>query len=318
MKRVRRILPRLLLAFAAPFLALILIEGAARLAGWGHPTRFLQPWAIEGRPVWIDNPIFGYRFFAPAVTRTPAPLVIDRAKATNEFRVVVLGESAAMGEPEPAFGPARMLEFELARRWPDRKVRVINAAMTAINSHVIREIARELPRLQPDAVVLYIGNNEVVGPFGPGTVFDAPMGHRAANRLRVLLTRSRAVSAFRAWRGREDQQTWEGMEMFASRTVAEDDPRLALVYGAFEDNLRAIVNAVEQAGAVPVICTVAVNLADQAPFDGSAFPADQPDRLAALRDADRLRFRADSKINAITRRVAGERPAARLVDVEQA
>ena len=77
----------------------------------------------------------------------------------------------SMGEPMEEFGLARQLACLLSTRHPGQRFEVVNAAMTAINSHVIADIAREASRLQPDVFVLYIGNNEVVGPFGPGTVF---------------------------------------------------------------------------------------------------------------------------------------------------
>jgi hypothetical protein len=50
-------------------------------------------------------------------------------------------------------------------RFPGWLVEVINTAMTAINSHVIREIAKDCVRLGADFWVVYAGNNEVVGPL---------------------------------------------------------------------------------------------------------------------------------------------------------
>ena len=312
-------LRRLALALGAPVLALALLEGLCHLAGWGTPTRFLLAAHHGDQPVWIDNQVFGYRFFDPAVSRAPAPILVPRTKSADELRVVVLGESAAMGEPEPAYGPARQLELLLAARHPGRTVRVINAAMTAINAHVIREIARELPRLQPDIVVLYIGNNEVVGPFGPGTVFS---DHAAPwwNRARVLASRLRLAGALRA-AGHSihggDRQVWQGMEMFLEHRVAADDPRLESVRTGFDRNLGAILDAVFRSGAIPVLSTVAVNLTDQAPLDGSPAPTESSiEAWRAANEADTLRFRADAAINAIIRRHAATRPGVVLVDAE--
>ena len=64
-----------------------------------------------------------------------------------------------------------MLESLLSLRHPGTRFEVVNAAMTAINSHVILPIARDCARADGDIWVLYMGNNEVVGPFGAGTVF---------------------------------------------------------------------------------------------------------------------------------------------------
>jgi tetratricopeptide (TPR) repeat protein len=320
MSRLRRLLFRVALAVTAPLAVITVLELTCHLAGWGHPTRFLLRAEHEGVPVWIDNQIFGYRFFDPAVSRAPTPILVPVDKASNEFRIVVLGESAAMGEPEPAYGPSRMLEHGLAVQHPDKHVRVINAAMTAINSHVIVEIARDLGRLQPDVVILYIGNNEVVGPFGPGTVFHAYAASPSLNRLRAVLTRLRITSAVRAllFSVRGDREIWRGMEMFTRNRVSADDPRLEIVYESMRGNIGTIIRKAEAVGARVIINTIAVNLADQAPLDGSPQSGDTSlGMLKQLRNADTLRFRADSRINQILHDVASAHHQVRLVDAEQ-
>ena len=76
-----------------------------------------------------------------------------------------------MGDPEPAFGLPRVLEALLELRFSDQEFEVINTAMTAVNSHVVLPIAWDCRVLDADAWVIYMGNNEVVGPYGAGTVF---------------------------------------------------------------------------------------------------------------------------------------------------
>ena len=321
MNRLRRTSFRLALAVTAPLAVIIVLELACHLFGWGHPTRFVLRAKHEGIPVWIDNQIFGYRFFDPAVSRAPTPIMVPVDKATNEFRIVVLGESAAMGEPEPAYGPARMLEQLISVQHPGKHVRVINAAMTAINSHVIAEIARDLGRLQPDVVILYIGNNEVVGPFGPGTVFHTYAASPALNRLRVALTRLRVTSAIRSmlFVQRGDREIWRGMEMFTRNRVSANDPRMKTVYSSLRGNIERIVKRAESVKSHVIISTIAVNLADQAPLDGSPVVNDTSlNALKQQRDADTLRFRADSKINKIMSDVAHDNPRIHLVDAERA
>ena len=292
-----------------PALLLGAVEGALRWADVGYPTSFLVPREVAGRPVLTDNPFFGCRFFPPRLTRLSAPIVLERKKAPGALRVVVLGESAAMGEPQPEFGLARMLEVLLAERYPGRPVEVVNAAMTAINSHVIAEIARDLSAFQPDVMVLYLGNNEVVGPYGPGTVLapSAPL-----TRARVLASRLRLAQLLRT---ATPGPGWSGMEMFAGHEVAAEDPRLAPVYAHFRANVQRIIQTAQRAGAVVVVSTVAVNLRDCAPFAGAAARSAYADgRWAEARDLDTLRFRADSTLNNILREAAVE--PVRLVDAE--
>ena len=304
-------LKRVLLVILGPVLVLGLAEVLLRWAEVGYLASFLVPRVVEGRQVYVDNPFFGYRFFPPRMTRTSAPILVERAKAAGALRVMVLGESAAMGEPQAEFGLARFLEVLLGERYPGRRVEVVNAAMTAINSHVIAEIAGNLSAFSPDVVVLYMGNNEVVGPYGPGTVL-APFAGLV--RGRVLATRLRLAQLLRLPAKGEG---WSGMEMFVEHRVAEDDPRMAVVYEGFRANVQRIL-AVE-AGAEVVVSTVAVNLRDCAPFAGErARQAYEAGRWAEARDLDELRFRADSRINSILREEVGRaRGRVRLVDAER-
>ncbi|MBL8296398.1 MAG: hypothetical protein JNN08_31425, partial [Bryobacterales bacterium] len=187
---------RLVLVFGSPLVFLGLVELAARATGVGYPGSFL----VEG----ATNEKFGWRFFPRTIARTPAPFVVQ-----GQRRVFVLGESAAMGFPDPGFGLAPHLQAALGGEW-----RVFNAAMTAINSHVIREIARECARQQPQVFVVYLGNNEVVGPFGAGTIFGK-FSALPVIRAQVWLTRWQAGQWL--FRSPEISDEWRGLEFFKDR-----------------------------------------------------------------------------------------------------
>ena len=135
---------------------MLLLESGLRLAGFGYPTGFFLRREIEGQACWIENARFGRRFFPPSLARTPGSLAIPVHKSTNTFRIFVLGESAAMGDPLSNFGFSRMLDRLLQTRFPDRRFEVVNVAMTAINSHVILPIARDCARLDGDLWVIYM------------------------------------------------------------------------------------------------------------------------------------------------------------------
>jgi len=59
---------------------------------------------------------------------------------------------------------------------------------------------------------------------------------------------------------------WGGMAMFVNYGVGGDDPRLEAVYENFGTNLRDIVRVAAGSGAKTVLCTVASNLKNCAPF----------------------------------------------------
>ena len=375
---------RLLAAVVLPGAALLVLEGGLRLAGSGYRTELLIP--VAGREgVLTTNQRFGWRFFPRHLARGPVPLEIAASPPRETFRIFVVGGSAARGTPDSAYGFGRMLAVLLEASHGDRlDLEVVNAAMTAINSHVVLPIVADCARHAPDLFVVYLGNNEVVGPYGAGSVFrPLPPGLAAvragialrSTRLGQLLDRGLAAAG-----GNPGPRRWQGMEMFLERRLAADDPRLEPVYRHFAANLEDTAEVAARAGARTLLATVAVNLADQPPFaslhrralDGAAekrwqarfdagtaaLAAGRPQQaiehlgeaaeiddgwaelhfhlgraqaalgdlgsarasLARARDLDALRFRADSRINAVIRDVAARMAdrGALFADVEAA
>lgn len=269
---------RLLAVVGAPIIFLAVLELSLRLMGFGYPTAFLLHISRNGREWLVQNNQFGWRFFGPGLARLPAPICIPQHKPAGTIRIFVLGESAAKGEPQPAFGFPRMLQTMLHLRYPGTRFEVVNAAMTAINSHAILPIARDCATAEGDIWVIYMGNNEVVGPFGAGTVFGRKVPPLPIIRASLALEATRSgqlldslVGSFKGSGVRDEE--WHGMQMFLDQQVREDDPRMQRVYRNFEQGLEDIIATGRKRGVGIVVSTVAVNLLDCAPF-GSAHRAD--------------------------------------------
>jgi tetratricopeptide (TPR) repeat protein len=264
-----------------PLLALGLVELTLRLAGYGHPTAFFLPANDQGRAMLTDNPWFGWRFFPPAVARTPQPLYLAARKPPDTVRIFVLGESAAMGDPEPAYGFARQLERLLQARHPDQKIEVVNTAMTAINSHVVRLIARDCVPREGDFWLVYAGNNEVIGPFGAGTVFGSQVPNLTMVRF-VLALKTTRVGQWLAQitRGANEPKQWEGLEFFLKSQMTHDSPRLTRVYDSFAANLGDIAGFGRRSGATVLLATMPVNLRDFPPLASVHRPDLRPEELA--------------------------------------
>jgi tetratricopeptide (TPR) repeat protein len=228
-----------------------------------------------------DNPWFGWRFFPPAVARTPQPLYLAARKPPDTIRIFVLGESAAMGDPEPAYGFARQLERLLQTRHPDQKIEVANTAMTAINSHVIRLIARDCVPREGDFWLVYAGNNEVIGPFGAGTVFGRQVPNLTMVRF-VLALKTMRVGQWLAQitRGANEPKQWEGLEFFLKSQMTHDSPRLTRVYDSFAANLGDIAGFGRRPGATVLLATVPVSLRDFPPLASVHRPDLRPEELA--------------------------------------
>lgn len=254
-----------------PLATAALLEICLRLAGFGYPTGFLLKAAPSGKSLLVQNNRFGWRFFGPQMARTPASIALPQTKNANTVRIFVFGESAAYGDPQPRFGLPRMLEALLGLRYPGTRFEVVNAAITAINSHVILPIARDCAKAEGDAWVIYMGNNEVVGPFGAGTVFGPATPPLPVVRAGLALRATRTGQAM-DWLGQEFRASqaatdeWGGMMMFLNHQVTLDDPRMTAVYRNFERNLVDILRTGRRQGAGVVLSTVGVNLKDCAPF----------------------------------------------------
>jgi tetratricopeptide (TPR) repeat protein len=293
---------RIIAAVGVPLLLFVVAEAVLRLAGAGYPTGFYLNETQGQRRLLIDNHDFGVRFFGRQLARAPAAIRIAAPKPAGTVRIIVFGESAAFGDPQPEYGLPRMLWALLSLRHPDRSFEVVNAAMTAINSHVIREIARDNVRAEGDIWVVYMGNNEVVGPFGAGTVFGPQVPPLAAIRATLAVKNSRVgqaldrlIAAVR--QSAHSEATWGGMRMFLEQRVRRDDPRMNSVYDHFAQNLSDIVTLGRGSGAGVVVSTVAVNLLDCAPFasDPSDALSDELRREweALVRAGDKLYESAD-------------------------
>ncbi len=257
---------------AGPVVFFGLLELVLRLCGFGYPTHFLLRSSNHGQATLIQNNQFGWRFFGARMARVPYPISIPRVKPSGTVRIFVLGESAAFGDPQPQFGLTRLLEAMLELRHPGVKFEVVNAAMTAINSHAILPIARDCAQAGGDVWVLYMGNNEVVGPFGAGTVFGPRAPPRSLVRASLAVKTTRTGQLLDSLldsvgsRPTSDKGEWEGMKMFLQQTLRATDPAMERVYRNFQGNLADIIRAGRASGAGVVVSTVAVNLKDCAPF----------------------------------------------------
>jgi len=292
------------LAVLSPILVFGLLEGVLRVAGIGWPTTYFVPGPTAG--TWVENPAFGRRFFPAGLLRVPPPTRVNVRKEAGTIRILVFGESAAMGDPKPAFGVARYLEVLLRDRYPAGRFEVIPVAMTAINSHGLLAMARECVELEADFWILFAGNNEMLGPFGAGSA----LGGKALSVgwvrwvLAAKATRlGQAIESVVARAGHRPvgSSRWAGMKVLAQESVPPDSPRRALVYESFEKNVRDIVALGRASGARVLLSSVAVNLRDSGPFGATArkgIGGDDLSEVNRILDAGRAALsRADSALD---------------------
>ena len=267
-----------------PLILLGGIEAALRLAGYGFRTSLFRDLQIGNGRFLVNNDAFGLRFFPPQLARFPGPIRMAATKSADTCRIFILGESAAMGDPEPAYGASRYLEALLSARYPKTHFEIVNLGITAINSHVILPIARDCARAKATCGSSTWATTKWSARSAPPP-FSAPRRRRSKSiRLNLAIQKTRLgqllVNLGRRFTGGNAGATsWGGMEMFVGNQLPADDPRKEVVYQNFSRNLHDIVKAGLNSGAKILLNTVAVNLKDCAPFaslvDSNLPPADR-------------------------------------------
>ena len=274
---LRSWLPKIAIAILVPLGLLVAVEICLRAFNVGYSTSLTQPCTVHGLPANCYNLFFPAPFFPPGMIKTPEVYALPVDKPKGTYRIFVLGESAAMGDPDPAYSFSRYLEVMLAQRFPEMKFEVANTGSVAINSHVSLLIAKELTKLHPDLVILYSGNNEVVGPYGPGTALTSSGMWLPVVRASIWF-RSTRIGQLLTKLGSQKQE-WGGMEMFLDKQVPASSPLMKYAYANFDTNLRDTIAAAHDAGARVIVSTIATNSKDCAPFASQHRPGLSQDDL---------------------------------------
>ncbi|HEY5910293.1 MAG TPA: tetratricopeptide repeat protein [Verrucomicrobiae bacterium] len=277
----RKVLFRIVGALVIPSLRVVGLESALRLGGYGYSPEFFKQVRIGSEDYLVDNDKFGLRFFPPELARSPPPIRLKAVKPAGTFRIFVLGESAALGDPRPAYGAARYFQALLRERYPGTEFEVVCGAVTAINSHAVLPIARECACHQGDLWIVYMGNNEMIGPFGATTIFGSQSPPLSYVRLSLAVQRTRLGQLLMAVGrkisgGASHGPSWGGMKMFLDNQIPARDRRKEMVYRNFSRNLDDILRVGRAARVPMILSTVGVNLRDSPPFGslpGTQLPA---------------------------------------------
>ena len=263
---------RFIALIVIPIVFFSLFELTLRIFHFGYPTTALVETSINGTNYVRDNSDFAYRFFPKKLAQEFVPLQFKADKSKDVFRIFILGGSAAQGIPDPAYSFGRILDVMLQLRYPDKKFEILSLAMTAINSHVVLEIAKDCIEYNPDLFIVYLGNNEVVGPYGPGTVLTPIFSNSSLIHLTIKLKATKISQLIT--RGLEklnlfnpSYERWKGMKMFLQNKVQLNDPALEITYRNFKDNLEEL-NRISDDNNIKIIYnTVVSNLKDCPPFN---------------------------------------------------
>jgi len=270
--RLRRRPLFIAISVALPLVLLLAIEGGLRLFGFGgYPDTFRRVGKLaDGSTLIItDNPGPASYFFAnksrPGTLRQEC-LVMP--KPAGVFRIVLAGESAAKGFPQPkALSAASFLKTMLQDLVPDKSIEVINLGTTAVASFPVLGMVTESLDYSPDLVIVYVGNNEFFGAYGVASLHSAGRSPAVIKALRAF--RWTAVAQFidaklRPAAASGDKTLME--TMIGQSFIASDDPARAAAARTLREFVGAMVDRCRAKGVPVVVCTPPFNERDLAPL----------------------------------------------------
>jgi len=272
-------------------LALLGLELGLRLAGYGPDLRVFKPVDILGEKHWELNRDISLRFFPREMAKQPGFVRFAARKAPDVYRVFSIGESSTLGDP---YGPqgsySSFLQEMLQDLHPDRKVEVHNCGIVAISSADILSILPDILRHEPDAVLFYVGHNEVFGVDGVLSGIRGSVTNRQWMKARIGLRNSRVAQLVRnvAMKGKPAPAGTArgfGMETMQGKALPRSERLHAQMLEIYRGNLEEMVVRARRAGADVILCTPVANLRDQSPLGSANRPGLPPAELAAWKRA---------------------------------
>jgi hypothetical protein len=222
----------------------------------------------------------------------------------DEYRIVVLGGSSAVGEPfRPWLSVGQIVAWRLEKAVPNRR---FVCELLAWLGHSLEQQHRKLAGIdrRPDAVIVYSGHNEFAARFGEER--DAAFAGEPANRLMRRIYDAASISPFQRLcreiysRNRVDSPPLSGRHQLIDPPVCnqwESEEVLA----DFSKRLEAIVSYCEQIGALPILIIPPANEARYEPSRStlaSSVSTDERLRLFAEIEAARADSSGDPEASA--------------------
>jgi len=256
-----------------PLILFFLLEGLLTVVNYGYPATFFIKKKCEGQYQYVPNHKIGWRYFPkPVAPRLHFPGHFPAIKGDNTYRIFVFGESAVQGDVLGNFSFPSMLDEMLKAQYPGIHFEIINTGMVAISSWTVLQFVKEMVTYQPDLFILYCGNNEIVGPYGPGTIF-ASLGSRTFVKFQMWARSLKITQLLKSVREHIQQRLfkktpvlWKGMEMFLEKQIPVDDDSLPVAIGNFRQNIKEMVEIGKDHGVKVMVCTVGSNVKDSPPF----------------------------------------------------
>lgn len=318
-----------------PMLFFVLLELGLRFFDYGKD---IPQWVDARRGKYIINPELAFRYFNQ-VENIPTTIedIFDQQKKISAFRVFVLGESSTAGFPYLPMGSfSRYIRKRLELTYPNTTIEVVNISLSAVNTYTILDLLPGVLKQKPDLILIYAGHNEYYGALGVGSMESLGTSRSFVklvlylNKYRtVQLIRNSIAAIFSLFKSEniEDSPGTLMSRMAEDQYIPLNSKKYNLGLEQFEENMKEILELINNRNVPVIIGKVVSNLKDQKPFisvpsenyptanqvyeeakkklmNGYSKDADSLFRLA--KDLDALRFRAPEKINQIIGKLCKE------------
>lgn len=320
-----------IIAILIPFIILLCIEGILRFAGYGDNfSLFIQDPQKGYEKYMMVNPDIGKKYFQKFEYSKPSNDIFYKEKPVNTFRIFVMGSSTVVGFPyDNNLMFSRILNKQLDIAFPDKKIEVVNTAITAINSFTLLDYTDQILKYEPDAIIIYAGHNEFYGAFGIGSN-ETMSKNRNLTRLHIALMNFKIyqllkniISGITQKMASHSGNETEGTLMkriVANKNIPYNSDEYNIAIERYRQNMDAILKKIKKKDIPVFFSEVVSNVKDIEPLssvsDGESDPAYKAYKNAKIaeenhdyekakelyykaKDLDGIRFRASEDINKI-------------------
>ena len=329
-----------IIAVCLPFLIIALLELSLRLFSYGDDLGLFTEYEPNKEFLVVNHHASKRYFLDPAFAPTGNRELFKKKKSSNTLRIFVLGESTTVGYPyfhNASFH--RWLLFRMMHNYPEKHFEIINLSLTAVNSYTILGFAKELVNYEPDAVLIYTGQNEYYGGLGVASAQSIGGNPSVVNgllRLRDMRTVQLLLNTFRK-ESKSANLKLENADMTRMEFMVGDQKieYKSELYekglNQFRHNMDATLRVLSKNNIPVFLGNVVSNVKDIPPFIGEngadeAYRSAQSfwkegkyeeaaDYFMHAKDLDELRFRAPKELNEIIAELCPKYPRVYLVDV---
>jgi tetratricopeptide (TPR) repeat protein len=188
------------------------------------------------------------------------------------LRIFVLGGSAAAGWPyhRGETSLSALLARKLRQLYPDRSIEVLNMAAGTYGSHRVKLVLEEVLAYQPDAILLYNGNNElledlVYRPLNPPAPWDRAATARLAYRVFTRLAAPRPTVDVKNYALSDLATTYLSFALGKASRYRDDPRQFQALLEHYRYNVEAMVASAAEARVPLFLVTCPVNLKDWSP-----------------------------------------------------